>query len=267
MTSYLVSDYTVGRAADDLAAYLNSIGAQGWCLNDVDMTHQTQRRAIFIQASGMIEYLIVDYDTGQTADVLEADLDNYGATGWELKAVDMLHQTRRRAILMKASSTPQQTFFYRFDTDTAPSRLQSGEVMFSNSDATLATDIYICTITDGGTDISSFLATLKVGDQIYIQDKSDSTAYFRFHLTALPSGPMAQPPYVDLPVAWDASGTNAIGNRQEVIVSLGTDTPISGGGGGGIPDAPTDSTTYGRYNATWNRALAYSNDTLDGGDF
>ena len=39
------------------------------------------------------------------------------------------------------------------------------------------------------------------------------------------------------------------------------------GGGGGIEEAPMDGVTYGRRNATWNAALAKTNDTLDGGSF
>jgi hypothetical protein len=45
--------------------------------------------------------------------------------------------------------------------------------------------------------------------------------------------------------------------------------PVSGGsgGGGGIPEAPSDGTTYGRMNTTWNPALAHDSDVLDGGSF
>jgi len=41
----------------------------------------------------------------------------------------------------------------------------------------------------------------------------------------------------------------------------------SGGGGGGVPEAPSDNVTYGRRNAVWNPALALSGDILDGGNF
>jgi hypothetical protein len=44
-------------------------------------------------------------------------------------------------------------------------------------------------------------------------------------------------------------------------------TPVSGGGGGGIPEAPNDGVTYGRHNMSWNPALAKTGDVLDGGSF
>jgi hypothetical protein len=43
-------------------------------------------------------------------------------------------------------------------------------------------------------------------------------------------------------------------------------TPSSGGGGG-IPEAPSNGVTYGRRNMAWNPALALSGDVLDGGTF
>lgn len=41
----------------------------------------------------------------------------------------------------------------------------------------------------------------------------------------------------------------------------------TGGGGGGIPEAPSDSVAYGRENLTWVPVLALTGDTLDGGNF
>jgi hypothetical protein len=41
----------------------------------------------------------------------------------------------------------------------------------------------------------------------------------------------------------------------------------TGSGGGAIPEAPSDNTTYGRQNQSWNPALAHDNDILDGGSF
>lgn len=54
-------------------------------------------------------------------------------------------------------------------------------------------------------------------------------------------------------------------DRRRAIYARG----LGGGGGtgGGIPEAPLDDKTYGRMNAAWNRALAYDNDLLDGGNF
>jgi Collagen triple helix repeat (20 copies) len=36
---------------------------------------------------------------------------------------------------------------------------------------------------------------------------------------------------------------------------------------GGVPEAPTDSIAYGRYNTAWSPVLRISGDVLDGGNF
>jgi hypothetical protein len=46
-------------------------------------------------------------------------------------------------------------------------------------------------------------------------------------------------------------------------VTVTTPPPVSGG----IPEAPIDGLMYGRQSAQWHRALAYTNDVLDGGNF
>lgn len=105
MPDYFVVDYVVGLPAEELTAIFNGYGAQSWVLCDIDMRRQDQRRAIFTKGTAMAEYLVVDYDTGLSAAQLEADLDGYGAAGWELVQVDMLQQTRRRGILMRGGGT------------------------------------------------------------------------------------------------------------------------------------------------------------------
>jgi hypothetical protein len=140
----LVVNYDVGQTTDALAAFLNSYGVDGWRLTQVYALKQNTRRGIFV-AAGTTEYLVVDYDTGQTPGDLESFLDGYGADGWEISQIDMLQYSKRRAIFMRGQGT--------------------------------------------------------------------------------------------------------------------------GGGGGGIEEAPLDDVTYGRRNASWNPALALDNDTLDGGNF
>jgi hypothetical protein len=54
----------------------------------------------------MTQYLVVDYDLGQTSAQLESDLNTYGASGWDLSQVDMLQQSKRRAIFTQGGATP-----------------------------------------------------------------------------------------------------------------------------------------------------------------
>lgn len=263
MPDYHVVDYDTGREADDLAAFLNAAGADGWRLRDIDLRRQDERRAIFVKGEAMAEYLVVDYDTGQSADQLEADLDGYGATGWELIHVDTLQQARRRGIMMRVQATATQSFAYRFSTNTAPPPA-SGNVELNNAAPALASYVYISNLTDAGTDVSNFLVTLLIGDKIYIQDQNNADDYYLFHLVGAPE-PAAD--HVAYPVAFDERGTNDLANNATVVVSVGTNVSVGGGGGGGIPDAPTDGRTYGRKDATWNPSLAVDNDVLDGGTF
>lgn len=103
MPDYYVLDFIAGRPAADLAAFLNVAGAEGWRIRNIDMMRQNERRVIFVKGEAMTEYLVVDYDTGLPAAQLEADLDGYGASGWELVHVDTLQQAKRRGVLMKVS--------------------------------------------------------------------------------------------------------------------------------------------------------------------
>ena len=265
MTDYHVLDYVAGRPAADLTAFLNAVGAEGWRIRNIDMLRQNERRAVFIKGEAMTEYLVVDYDTGLPAAQLEADLDAYGAVGWELVHVDTLQQAKRRGILMKAQITEKQSFTYRFTTANAPP-VPSGDVFMNNDDPSLADYVYVSNLTDAGTDVSPFLTKLLVNDKIYIQDQSNADNYYLFHLIAPPE-PAAD--YVAYPVAFDERGIAALANNSTVVVMMGTNVTVGGGGGGGggIPDAPTDGKTWGRKDAAWDWVISHTNDLVDGGNF
>jgi hypothetical protein len=66
-------------------------------------------------------------------------------------------------------------------------------------------------------------------------------------------------PSVPLPPGYGAQAPIIYGGSD---VTLGTAPPT-----GGIPEAPTDGLMYGRQSAAWQRALAITNDLLDGGNF
>jgi hypothetical protein len=266
MTDYHVIDYATGRTAEDLTAFLNAAGAEGWRLRDLELRRQNERRAVFVKGEAMAEYLVVDYDTGLPASQLEADLDNYGATGWELVHVDNIQQSRRRGILMKVHVTATKTSIFKFSTNNNPP-VPNGHIMIDNDDASLATHIYISRLTDGGTDASVYLENLLINDKIYIQDQNNSADYYFFHIVAPITSYVD---YIECQVAFDERGIADLANNSTVVVVIGTNVTVGGGGGsggGGIPDAPADGITYARKDALWNASLALSGDTLDGGNF
>src|SRR4029077_9770452 len=63
-----------------------------------------QRRTIFKQVSGVVEYLVTDSPTGRPVEDIENMLDGYGAQGWELTALDLIGPARRRAIFARGDS-------------------------------------------------------------------------------------------------------------------------------------------------------------------
>jgi hypothetical protein len=66
---------------------------------------------------------------------------------------------------------------------------------------------------------------------------------------------------------WGLIDVDQYDQRTRRVIMLRPYNTGGGGGGAGIPEAPSDNTTYGRRNTSWNPALARDNDTLDGGSF
>jgi len=63
----------------------------------------------------------------------------------------------------------------------------SGHIRANGATASAATVLYINKVTDGGTDVSPFLAALKVGTDIRIQEKADASNWGRYDMTAVPA--------------------------------------------------------------------------------
>jgi hypothetical protein len=102
--TYLTIDYEMGQPPDQLAALFNGYGAQGWNLQSIEVKKYNARRAVFM-ATGTTEYLVIDYDAGNSAEVLTADLNGYGVDGWTLNQVDLARSNVRRAILVRGTGT------------------------------------------------------------------------------------------------------------------------------------------------------------------
>ncbi len=75
---------------------------------------------------------------------------------------------------------------YRAITNNqAETNPNSGNFKWDNTTQNIATEIYISTVTDGGTDIATYLAQIPVGTKLYLQDKDNSSIYQRWTITSL----------------------------------------------------------------------------------
>ena len=67
---------------------------------------------------------------------------------------------------------------WRFSTTTTAGDPGNGRFRLNNADASLATQIYIDNLTNGGFDFSAIFSALQAGDKIYIQNDTDATESF-----------------------------------------------------------------------------------------
>ena len=103
--TYLTIDYQMGQTTQDLTDFYNSYGAQGWAISSIEAVVHNQRRVVFNQEGGVIQYLVIDYPAGETPEQLTNDLNGYGASDWLLKSTDLAKTNVRRAIFQKNGTT------------------------------------------------------------------------------------------------------------------------------------------------------------------
>lgn len=128
------------------------------------------------------------------------------------------------------------------DTSTSP---VSGRFKTNSADYRTATQIAIHATTIQGINRANTLRTLLVGDIIQCQDSLNGAAWCRY---TLQSASVDNGTWFQLNVALEDSGSVASGDNQEILFVF---TANSGGGGGGIPDAPSDGLYYARRNTAW----------------
>jgi hypothetical protein len=113
---------------------------------------------------------------------------------------------------------------YRADTATGASDPGAGRLRWNNATQSSATELYIDILTDGGTDISSFLPRLYAGNVLYIQDKDDATKKQTWLLSTT----------TDNTGWWTFAVTNLtaaggnIANNQEIVVVATLDATSAG---------------------------------------
>jgi len=136
-----------------------------------------------------------------------------------------------------ASST---SFEYTYSTSTSVPPAAE-HVQFDNANQTLATKIRLDDLTSNGVDIHNILGFYQPGDQIYVQDKNDSTRYQLYRITGPATA--ATVGYVEFPVTWLQGGGTQIANNARVMVGMiraGTAGPTGPTGAGAT--GPTGDT-------------------------
>src|SRR4029077_10980644 len=68
-----------------------------------------------------------------------------------------------------------------------------------------------------GIDIANYLSLIVVNDELYTQDKNDSTAYDIFTVTA---DPVRKGTYTEIAVVWARGSATSVVNNQAAIISL-----------------------------------------------
>jgi hypothetical protein len=133
--------------------------------------------------------------------------------------------------------------YNQIDIDTSTSPV-SGRFKTNSADYRTATQIAIHAVTIQGIDRANTLRTLLVGDIIQCQDSLNGAAWCRY---TLQSASVDNGTWFQLNVALEDSGTVASGDNQEILFIF----TANSGGGGGIPDAPSDGLYYARRNTAW----------------
>jgi hypothetical protein len=102
-----------------------------------------------------------------------------------------------------------------FTTTSAPPA--TGQVRLNHSTQKNATLMWIHSITANGNDASVYLATVDAGEVIDITDKDDPAKWQRYSVTAQPTNKGS---YVEVPVVWNAGGSNVVQQRVTLTLPL-----------------------------------------------
>lgn len=144
-----------------------------------------------------------------------------------------------------APGPSSDTWGYTYSNTTTPPPA-SQQFRLDNTNLQAATKIWINHLTLDGIDIANYLALVEIDDEIYIQDKNDSTAYDIFTVSGPPVAAAQPAGYTELTIVWArGSPTSAINNQPAIITLMrkgsvgaqGPQGPIGPAGPAG-PDGP-----------------------------
>ena len=160
-----------------------------------------------------------------TGDLIGSNLKKLGGTATQYLIADgsVLEQS--------AVSGNSNFYFYNSNSGTIPSL--AGQIRYNNAVQSLATTVTISHLTADNIDIEVFLAQITQLNDLYIQDRDDSTNFIKYNITTAPT--IILNAYISIPVAVSSSagtGTTSFGASKAVLASFFTngleiDTRIS----------------------------------------
>lgn len=115
-----------------------------------------------------------------------------------------------------APGPASDTWGYTYSTATSEPP-QAQQFRFDTASLQAATKLWMDNRDLDGVDIANYLSLIAVGDELYTQDKNDSTAYDIFTATALP---VSKGTYTEIAVSWARGSATTVINNQASIISL-----------------------------------------------
>ena len=124
-----------------------------------------------------------------------------------------------------ANSGNSNFYLYKSHTNTPGAPPDAGFVVYNNANQSLATLIYISHITDDNIDIEVFFTNINKINDLYLQDKNNSSNFIKYNITGTPTIVVGS--YIQIPVSVISSGGNgstSFGSNHPILLSFFTNT-------------------------------------------
>ncbi len=124
--------------------------------------------------------------------------------------------------LTQSATSGNSNFYLYVSQDTAlPPPPSLGRIRYNNANQSLATIIYISHTTSDAIDIEVFFNQVNQLNDVYIQDRNNSTNFIKYNITALPT--IVSNSYMSVPVSmtsYGGTGNTSFGPNHDVLLSF-----------------------------------------------
>jgi hypothetical protein len=119
---------------------------------------------------------------------------------------------------------------WNFSTSTTIADPGSGKLRVNNATVSAATQMAISVTTQPGTDVTNVFKACQTGDQIMVQDRSNSANWIRYTVASAPTNNTS---WFLIPITFVSGSGTTSGNNNLLVVAFQTSGPGGGGGGSG----------------------------------